>query len=53
MKYESWGGVSLITEECIWHCSRFDNQEYCTLIDIFLSLVLDFNGLFVHPNGND
>jgi len=33
MKYRSWRDLSLISEECIWHCSLFDNQEYCTLID--------------------
>ncbi len=36
IKYRGWMDAPLIFEECIWHCSRFDNQEYCTFIDIFL-----------------
>ncbi len=31
----------------------FDNQEYCTLIDKFLSLVSRLNVLFIRPNGFD
>ena len=27
----------LIPEECICHCSCFNNHEYCILIDIVLS----------------